>query len=501
MDRKGKVWLVGAGPSDCSLLTLKGKEVLENAEVVIYDQLVDLSILLMIPKDAEAIDVGKHAGNHTLTQEKINQLMAKKALEGKRVVRLKGGDPFVFGRGGEEIEALISHHITYEVVPGVASPIAVPAYAGIPVTHRDYTSSFHIITAHHRQGSDKSIDYKSLAALGDVTLIFLMGIGSLEEICQGLIDAGIDRKRLAAVIQNGARYNQRKIGATLETLPHLAKEANIGTPGIIIVGEVCRLEALFTWAELRPLSSKRVIVTRPKEKKSNLAQLLRAEGAEVLELPVTKILSIHDEQGMEKMKKNSVGYDWIIFTSVSGVTRFFEELKEQKMDLRQFPKAKYAVVGEATHEALVEHGIQADIISRRHTGTDLSKELVEKLSAGQSVLLVIPENQKSSCKESLMRASKTVGFECDSLALYKTELVRPRFFEWMPEDIVIFTSNSTVDGFVRLLAQQDYSKVNAVCIGQQTLARAKSYGIQAIAAEDTTMESLVEAIVGYVHNE
>lgn len=243
-EKMGKVWLVGAGPSDIGLLTLKGLRVLEQAQAVVYDQLVGLEILLRIPAGAEAIDVGKQAGNHKKTQEEINRILLEKALEGKRVVRLKGGDPFLFGRGGEELELLRAHGVPFEIVPGVTSTLAVPAYNGIPVTHREFASSVHIITGHRKEGETLDIDFQSLTK-GGGTLVFLMGVRSLPEIVRGLLDAGMPADTPAAVLERGTSAGQRRVVAALGELEDEAGKQGIGTPTIIVVGEVCKLAEAF----------------------------------------------------------------------------------------------------------------------------------------------------------------------------------------------------------------------------------------------------------------
>ena len=491
----GKVWIVGAGPSDVSLLTTKALRVLKQAEVVVYDQLVDISILLQIPENTVVYDAGKHAGNHTLTQEEINALLVKKAKEGKRVVRLKGGDPFVFGRGGEEVEALNKEGISYEIIPGITSSIAVPAYAGIPVTHRDYTPSFHVVTAHRKRGNEEGIDFKALAGLGEVTLVFLMGIAALPKICAGLIEAGVRKERAAAVIQNGARYNQKKVVATLADLPEKAKEANIGTPGIIVVGDVCTLEREFSWAEKRALGTKRVIVTRPKEKETRLSELLRDEGAEVLELPMTSIHVVQDDRRIREVKEKIESYDWIVFTSETGVNCFFDQMMKQGIDIRKFAKAKMAVIGERTRMALRERGIVADFEPEKHYGEELAKELEGKFTKDTRVLVIVPENKQSSCFMALKEGALEKGYLAEALPLYRTEYNMPRFFQWKEEDIVTFASSSAVEGFIRHIKEEDYEKVCAVCIGAHTLQTARQYGMQAVAADDTTMESIVKKIM------
>ena len=285
--KPGKVWLVGAGPSDPGLFTLKGKRVLQKAEVVVYDALAGQAILSMIPEDAEKINVGKRASHHLMPQEEINKILVKKALEGKRVVRLKGGDPFLFGRGGEELELLKVHQIPYEVVPGVTSAIAVPAYNGIPVTHRDFCSSVHIITGHKKKGDTYDIDFEALVRTKG-TLVFLMGVTALADICDGLLKAGMRADMPAAILQQGTTAGQKRISATVSTLPEEVQKQGIQTPAIIVVGEVCALADRFAWHEALPLAGRKILVTRPKELISQMAEKLRREGAEVLELPAIK---------------------------------------------------------------------------------------------------------------------------------------------------------------------------------------------------------------------
>lgn len=283
--KQGKVWLVGAGPGDIGLFTLKGMEILSQADVVVYDSLVGQGVLAKIPPSARLINVGKRADRHTMKQEQINQVLLEEAQKGYRVVRLKGGDPFLFGRGGEELELLTANGIPYEVVPGVTSSIAVPAYNGIPVTHRDFCSSVHIITGHRRAGREYDIDFQALVNTRG-TLVFLMGIAALNDICQGLLDAGMDPKMPAAVLQKGTTSDQKRVVATVATLKEEVERQGIETPAIIVVGRVCQLSEEFGWYERLPLAGWKVLVTRPKGRSSRTADELRRKGAEVLELPV-----------------------------------------------------------------------------------------------------------------------------------------------------------------------------------------------------------------------
>ena len=258
--KQGKVWLVGAGPGDIGLFTLKGMEILSQADVVVYDSLVGQGVLAKIPPSARLINVGKRADRHTMKQEQINQVLLEEAQKGYRVVRLKGGDPFLFGRGGEELELLTANGIPYEVVPGVTSSIAVPAYNGIPVTHRDFCSSVHIITGHRRAGREYDIDFQALVNTRG-TLVFLMGIAALNDICQGLLDAGMDPKMPAAVLQKGTTSDQKRVVATVATLKEEVERQGIETPAIIVVGRVCQLSEEFGWYERLPLAGWKVLVT------------------------------------------------------------------------------------------------------------------------------------------------------------------------------------------------------------------------------------------------
>ena len=280
----GKVTLVGAGPGDPGLLTVKGREALLAAQVVVYDRLVSPAILALMPEEAEQINVGKEASRHPVPQDQINRILLEKALEGKNVVRLKGGDPFLFGRGGEELELLREHGVPFEEVPGITSAIAVPAYGGIPVTHRDFTSSLHIVTGHARAGKALDIDFEALVRTKG-TLVFLMGVSSLPDICEGLLKAGMDPDTPAAIVERGTTPAQRRLDATVATLAQTAAEGKVESPAISIVGQVCALARDFDWFDALPLKGKRIVVTRPKERAGTLAHRLRKLGADVFEYP------------------------------------------------------------------------------------------------------------------------------------------------------------------------------------------------------------------------
>ncbi|MEG0641881.1 MAG: uroporphyrinogen-III C-methyltransferase, partial [Clostridium sp.] len=280
----GQVWLVGAGPGDAGLLTLKGLDVINKADVVVYDKLVGHGVMSLIPKTCELIYVGKSSGNHLVPQEEINQIILDNALKGKNVVRLKGGDPFLFGRGAEEIELLYENNVEFEVVPGITSAISAPAYGGIPITHRDFASSVHIITGHFRDNSNSEIDFKSLVKVKG-TLVFLMGISSLNIISSGLINGGMNEDMPCAIIQSGTTSKQRKVVSTIKNIEADARKKSIKSPGVIVVGEVCTLSEKFSWYENLSLHGMKILVTRPSELSSRLSSKLYNKGAEVVNMP------------------------------------------------------------------------------------------------------------------------------------------------------------------------------------------------------------------------
>ena len=489
--KEGKVWLVGAGPSDAELLTLKAKRVLEQAEVVVYDRLVGESILLMMPEAAEKIDAGKRSGNHTMPQEQMNELLLKKAQEGKRVVRLKGGDPFLFGRGGEELELLAKHNISFEVVPGVTSAISVPAYNGIPVTHRDYASSVHIITGHKKKDEPLNLDFTTLAKL-EGTLVFLMGVSALTDICQGLCAGGKAKETPAALLSRGTTAKQRRIVSTLEKLPEEVKKNPLETPAIIVVGEVCGLSDEFNWYEKLTLFGKKIIVTRPRERSRALAERLRSLGAEVLELPT---IEIHpNESSLSDVLLND--YQYVVFTSPSGVNCFFEQLKKEKIDIRRFFRAKIAVLGAGTAKELELHGIFADLVPEVYDAAHLGICIGEACADGDHIL--IPRVRNGS-QELIREIQKRKKVTIADLPIYDT-IEKEQKWVNVPKLVeegcmVVFTSASTVRGFVKNVPDTDLSHVQGICIGKQTAQEAKKAGISCVTAKSATVEDLVQTIL------
>ncbi len=491
----GKVWLVGAGPGDPGLFTLKGRQVLQRADVVVYDALVGEGVLGMIPREACLINVGKRASNHTMPQEQINQVLLEQAREGKQVVRLKGGDPFLFGRGGEELELLSREGIPFEVVPGVTSALAVPAYNGIPVTHRDYCSSLHIITGHKKQGEPYNIDFQALVRTGG-TLVFLMGVSALGDICRGLLKAGMAADMPAALLSKGTTAGQRRIVATVGTLEEEVARRGAVTPAIIVVGRVCALEKEFYWYERKPLAGKKILVTRPRELSSQMAEKLRERGAEVLELPAIRTVPIRPNPQLEQCLERSGEYDWIAFTSPTGVRVFFDCLMEQ-WDVRRIAGARFAVIGSGTGKALKERGFQADLMPETYDGASLGRALAEVCRPGERVL--IPRAALGT-QELLRELQAVPHLLVDDVPTYETEYETSPLIDERAQlesgqiDYAVFTSASTVRGFARAVEGLDFSKVRAVCIGRQTRAAADALGMRTWVSERASMDSVVERL-------
>lgn len=499
--KKGKVWLVGAGPGDIGLLTKKAIELLARADFIAYDALVGEEILCMLPEDTEKVSVGKRSGRHSVPQEEINQILLEEAQKGKRVVRLKGGDPFVFGRGGEELELLEAQGIPFEVVPGVTSAVAVPAYAGIPVTHRDFTSSFHVITGHPRKDGSDRIDYEALVRM-DATLVFLMSLTSMEQVLKRLMKAGMDKEMPAAVLERGTQCRQRKVVSTVAHLLEDARKAEIGTPAIIVVGRVCALSERFAWYEKRPLAGRQILVTRARSKASRLSEALREAGAEVLELPMieTKPLDAESVSFQELEGQPSGREVWLVFTSPVGVECFFAQYAEQKRDLRRVFQTgadiRFAVIGQATAAELKKYGWNADLVPEVYNGKALGKELAAHAGKDSRIYLLRAKEGSEELTEELEHS----GHVWKEIAIYETvcrqessfaDLIKEKI-EKGALDIVTFTSASTVRGFAQTMAGLDFTKVHALCIGEQTAAEAGKYGMKIEISDRASIDSMVE---------
>ena len=488
----GKVILVGAGPGDPGLLTRKGLEALQSADVVVYDRLVGPEILALMPEGAEQINVGKEASRHPVPQEEINQILLDKALEGKRVVRLKGGDPFLFGRGGEELELLARHQIPFEEVPGVTSAIAAPAYGGIPVTHRDCCSSLHIVTGHQRSGKALDIDFEALVRTGG-TLVFLMGVSALPAICVGLLDAGMAPDTPAATVESGTTPAQRRTSATLADLPRRAAEVGVKSPAVIVVGQVCALAEAFDWFDRLPLKGKTVVVTRPRERAGTLSGRLRALGADVWEYPCIATVPIDPCPALDGAMGRLGEYQWLALTSPAGADALWRWLEGHGLDARALGGLKLAAIGPGTAKALAAHGLKADYVPEVYDAAHLG----EGLPAEGRVLILRAREGSPALTEALER--RNIAF--DDIATYRTVYDNPRSDELRAAvesgraGIVTFTSASTVKGFVSTVgADADFSKLVGACIGEQTAAEARKHGIPVRVAKAAAMDALVELI-------
>ena len=497
---EGKVWLVGAGPGDPGLITVAGLARLAEADVVVYDRLVSPRLLEHVRADAELLYVGKKAGAHSVPQDEIGSLLAARAQEGKRVVRLKGGDPFVFGRGGEEAEVLRAAGVPFEVVPGVTSAVAGPAYAGIPVTHRDYASTFAVVTGHEDAAKDESaIRWEKLATAVD-TIVFLMGYGNLPFIVEQLSAHGRPAETPVGVIQWAATPRQRTVVGTLADIVQRVEEAGLGPPVVTVVGEVVRLRDVLAWYDQRPLFGKRVLVTRTRRQASALVELLVQEGAEPIELPTIRIAETVDKQQFaEVMGRLTLGaYEWVMFTSANGVEVFASHLQRLGGDARSLAGARVAAIGPATARALAKWGIAADLVPPEFVAEGLLDAL-KGASLRGGVLLARAEEARRELVEGL----EALGARVDELLLYRSEAPDDVNAEALAQlrageiDIATFTSSSTVRNLVRMLNGdvECLKKAIVACIGPVTARTAEELGLRVdVLAEEHTIPGLVRAV-------
>lgn len=497
-DTTGKVWLVGAGPSDAGLMTLRGRDVLKQADVVVYDRLLGVGVLAMIPPGAKKIDVGKSPDRHPVPQEEINGILVREALAGSRVVRLKGGDPFLFGRGAEELEELRRREIPYEVVPGVSAAIAVPAYAGIPVTHRDYSSSLHIFTGHFSQDKEADPDYSVLAGLGG-TLVFLMGIASAGRICGGLRQAGMPGDTPAAVIENGTSARQRTARATLATLAGAIADQGIHSPAVIVIGRTAALSERLSWVADRPLNGKRIIVTRPRPRSEELCKKIRDLGGEAVVFPCIETAPFQPERLDEAVGRLG-RFSWVAFASATGVDSFFSALCRAGKDSRTLGGIRIAAVGAATARSLASHGIRPDLVPPRFDGFHLGKSLAEEAGAGDDVLVVKARGGSRRLEEQL----DTAGIPFETVCAYETRPAPPdetdlpeirKIIESREMDRIVFTSASTVKGFAQSFPQLEFPLCTAVCIGRETADAAERFGMRAVTTEAATVDGILDALI------
>lgn len=500
MTKQGKVWLIGAGPGDPGLLTIKGKECLEKAEVVVYDRLADPRILAYVNPDAERIYVGKASSHHIMKQPDINKLLVKLAGEGKQVARLKGGDSFVFGRGGEEALELSKAGLPFEFVPGITSAVAVPEYAGIPVTNRQVATSFAVITGHEDPTKGAStINWSGLATAVD-TLVFLMGVQNLQHITKELIAHGRSADTPAALIRWGTHPEQRTLETTLGAAYADVQKANFKAPAIFIVGKVVSLRKQLAWFDKKPLFGKTVVVTRARSQASKLTAALEAEGAKVLEVPSIKLVPPTDYKPLDTALARLNTYQWLIFTSVNGVIAFFARLTKQGKDVRALSACRIAAIGSATAAALCCHGLVADVVPASFKAEDLLEALTGKVQKGEAVLL--PRAQ--TAREVLPEGLRKLGVDVDVVPVYATiaddsdKEVLLAALRIGGVDYITFTSSSTVTNLLQVLGKDKslLDTVKIVAIGPITAATCAHAGLKVTAtAVNYTIEGVVAALI------
>lgn len=477
--RQGKVWLVGAGPGDKELVTQKCLKCIREAQVIVYDSLATDSLLNEASEDAELIYAGKRASHHHLKQEETNALLIRKAREGKNVVRLKGGDPFIFGRGGEEAQELVKAGIEFEIVPGVSSCYGAPAYAGIPVTHRDHASSFHVITGHEGVHKENNVlDYRTLAR-EEGTLVFLMGLRNLPNIVKNLIENGKRPDTPAAVVQEGTTARQKVAVGTLETIVEEAARAGIRTPAITVVGDVVSLREEISWYGKKPLSGRRVLVTATERMADHLCRVLEDEGAEAVAFSLIRTKALSHEI-FAKAMRTLEDYTWVVFTSANGVEIFFRTLLDASdRDIRSLAKIRFAVIGKGTKEALEAHGIRADFVPSGFSSRHMAEEWVPTLGPSDRVLML----RAREASEELNQALKAAGIVYTDAPLYYTAVDERRAEELnrlLPQvDYVTFCSASAVRAFASMLEAENRAfEAKVICIGPVTEKAALAAGLK-----------------------
>jgi uroporphyrinogen III methyltransferase/synthase len=502
---RGIVYLVGAGPGDPGLLTVKGKECLEQADVVLYDYLANPALLLHAPANAEHIYVGRRGRGRYQEQSEINRLLIERAKSGQVVVRLKGGDPFVFGRGGEEAEAVAAAGVPFEVVPGVTAAVAVPAYAGIPVTHRTLASTMTIVTGHEDPSKGTTvIDWPKLAGTSG-TLVFMMGMKTLPMIVARLLKDGRSPETPVAAVRWGTRADQRTIIGTLRDIVVKTQQARLEPPTVIVVGEVVKLREQLNWFEKRPLFGKRIVLTRAQEQAREFSRLLAAYGAETIEAPTIQIVPPASWKGVDQAIARLADYSWVIFTSMNGVASFMERLKLARKDVRALAHLQIGAIGPRTAEELARHGLTPDIVPSEYQAEGLLAALGTHDLRGKRVLIPRAEVAREMLPEQLREKGATV----DVISVYRTiapevDLNRLKaHIESGVIDAVTFTSSSTVRNFVDMMggveqARRLGTKTTVACIGPITAQTAEESGLPVtIMPAENTVSALTQAIVRY----
>ncbi len=480
-----KAYIIGTGPGDEELLTLKAKRVLGECTAVLYDRLVSNNILNYLSDDCEIYYCGKEPGAHYKTQEEINDMIVALAKKGHIVGRVKGGDPYVFGRGGEEVLALQEEDIEFEVIPGVTSPIAVLNYAGIPITHRGLAQSFHIVTG--MSAKSLNVNFEALAKENG-TLVFMMGLSNIDYIVSELIKYGKDKNTKAAVVMRGTSSKQRKVIGTLQDISNKAEEAKLKSPCIIVIGEVVSLENELSWYEKKPLFGKNICITRSKSQAKELKVKLKDLGAEVTEI---NSIAIKDtSNNLDKYKDIIDTYDHILLTSVNGVKVFFDYLIKEKIDVRTI-KARFSVIGKATKKALEERGIIPFKTSREFIGEGLLKVITPHINKGEKILIPASAKSRSFLQDEL----KNLGADVTKVDIYdvlKGELKNEKAFEEV--DAILFTSPSTFENMKEMVGIDKIKEKICISIGPITNKSLKEDGIDALVCKEHSEDGFLKEI-------
>jgi uroporphyrinogen III methyltransferase/synthase len=502
MQSTGTVYLVGAGPGDPGLLTLRAAELLGRADVVVYDALVNKDFLRLAPKSAEIIYGGKRSKDHAIPQDELNALLVAKAREGKTVVRLKGGDPYIFGRGGEEAAELAAAKIPFEVVPGISSIVAAPNYAGIPITHRDHCSSFTVITGHEDPGKDEPIlDWAQVAKIPG-TKVILMGVSRIREIASQLVANGLPATTPIAMVRWGTTGRQQSIEGTLATIADVVEKSKFTAPAVTIIGDVVTLRKKLNWFEQRPLFGKRIVVTRTREQASQLLHQLTELGADVLEIPTIKIVPTdrHSDLADALLELNS--YDWLVFTSPNGVTMFFDAFFKAFEDLRDIGGVRIAAVGPATAAKLKELHLKVDLMPEEYVTAKIAKAFTKFESIENLKVLLL---RAEVANPDLPKELETLGAIVDDIACYRTvpetadiNEAAARLLE-SGADWITFTSSSTVDNFHARFdlpaLLKKFPGIKLASIGPETTKSLAALGLRpAVEAKPHTIDGLVKVI-------
>jgi uroporphyrinogen III methyltransferase / synthase len=501
----GTVFLIGAGPGDPGLITVKGLDKIRTADVIVYDYLAGKNLIQEARPGAELIYVGKTGKSHTMEQDEINDLLIRKAREGKSIVRLKGGDPYVFGRGGEEAEQLHAAGIRFEVVPGVTSAVAAAAYAGIPVTHRDHASMVTFITGHEDTAKECSALDWDVLAQNPGTLVFLMGVKNLTNISESLLRHGKSASTPAALIRWGTTPQQVSLISTLSEIPGEARRRGIKAPAVLVVGSVVGLTDTLGWYERKPLFGKRVLITRGKEQSRKMADKIAEQGGDPILFPTIRILSPADYGPLDTAIANVGSYDWAVFTSVNGVERFFERFFELREDIRDMAGPKIGAIGPITAAALRKHGLKVDLLAKEFVAEGVLHLLSDQDVRGKRFL--IPRAEKA--RDVLPDGIRAKGGEATVVTVYRTGLPEDadvegvrRLLREKQVDAVTFTSSSTVSHLIEMLGQDNASElldgIVVASIGPVTSRTLEENGLPVHAqARKFTIDGLVHALAEY----